>query len=218
MECKRCGICCEKGGPILHHEDRSFLQKNLVSLDQLRVIRRGESAFNPFTDRVEPAEVEMIKLAAGTGTSWECPFHQKNGALSGCTIHGDRPMECRVLKCWDTRAIEAVVFKDCLTRSDLLGADNLLLGEILAHEERCAYGAVWLSIEGLKGNSRGVCLAEIQAVLSEDMQIRARLVAQYELTLVQELFYLGQLMFRVVKDSTLTISFNNEEVQVRYTG
>lgn len=217
MECKRCGICCEKGGPILHHEDRSFLQKNLVTLDQLRVIRKGELTFNPFTDKVEPAQVEMIKLA-GTGTSWECPFHQKNGALSGCTIHGDRPMECRVLKCWDTAGIEAVVFKDCLTRFDLVGPDNPILDEILAHEERCAYRDVWLSIEGLKGSRREGCIAEIQAVLSEDMQIRAKLVAQYDLTLVQELFYLGQPMFRVVEDSALTISFNNEELQVCYTG
>ncbi len=217
MECKRCGICCEKGGPILHHEDRSFLQKNLVTLDQLRVIRKGESAFNPFTDQVEPAEVEMIKLA-GPGTSWECPFHEKNGALSGCSIHSDRPMECRLLKCWDTRTIEAVVFKDCLTRFDLLGADNPLLPEILAHEERCAYRDVWLSLDGLKGSSREGCLGQIQTVLSEDVQIRARLVARYELTLAQELFYLGQPMFRVVEDSALTISFNNGKLQVCYSG
>lgn len=217
MECKRCGICCKKGGPILHHADRSFLQKNLVTLDQLRVIRKGELAFNPVTEKVEPAEVEMIKLA-GTGTSWECPFHHKTGALSACTIHGDRPMECRVLKCWDTTDIEAVVFKDCLTRFDVLGPDNPLLGEILDHEERCAYRELWLRIEGLKGKSREESIAEIQAVLSQDMQIRARLIAQYGLTLVQELFYLGQPMFRVVEDSALTISFNNDELQVHYTG
>ncbi len=215
MECQRCGICCAKGGPVLHHEDRSFLQKNIVTLDNLRVIRKGELSFNPLKDKVEPAEVEMLKLV-GPGTSWECPFHQKNDGVSGCQIHADRPAECRLLKCWDTEDIEAVIFAGCLTRFDLIGEQNPLLPEIIDHEERCSYRQLWSFMEGLGGD--GGYIDKIRAILVLDLQIRQRLVGQYTLNLAQELFYLGQPMFRGCENSNLSISFANEELKVCYTG
>lgn len=215
MECQRCGTCCAKGGPVLHHEDRSFLQKNIVTLDNLRVIRKGELSFNPLKDKVEPAEVEMLKLA-GPGTSWECPFHQKNDTGSECLIHTDRPVECSLLKCWDTKDIEAIIFKGCLTRFDLLGEQTPLLPEIVDHEERCSYRQLWSLRDGLKDG--GDCIDKIQTLLGRDLQIRQRLVAQYSLTLAQELFYLGQPMFRGCENSDLSISFDNEELKVGYAG
>jgi Fe-S-cluster containining protein len=217
MECKRCGVCCEKGGPVLHHEDRVFLHKNIVSVAHLTVIRQGELAYNPFKEKVEPAPVEMIKLA-GLASSWECPFHQKDGVLSACAIHADRPCECRLLKCWDTSAIEDLVFKDCLTRFDLLGAENPLLPEIRAHEECCAYRELWSLVDELGPNVTSAQIKAIQVFLAQDMHIRKGLIAQYGLTLSQELFYLGQPMFQVVDDSALSISFTHDTLQVRSIG
>ncbi len=215
MDCKRCGTCCEKGGPVLHHEDRDFLHKGLVSMDNLQVIREGELAFNPFKGLVEPAPVEMIKLAV-QGDSWECPFHQKEGGLSACQIHADRPVECRLLKCWNTTDIEAVTFKDCLTRFDLLGQQNAMVPEIIRHEKECAYGALWDAVAAVNKNDEERLLV-VRAILAKDMQIRQQLVADFHLNLQQELFYLGQPMFRVVRNEGFVVSFVEGKIQLRFT-
>ncbi len=216
MECKRCGICCEKGGPVLHQEDLAFLQK-MVTLEYLRVIRKGELAFNPFKEVVEPVPVEMIKLA-GAGASWECPFHQKVDKVSVCQIHADRPMECRLLKCWDTSEIAAVTFKKCLTRLDVLTDDNPALATIISHEENCSYHKLWTAIDSFKSATTDANLAGIQEILAEDMAIRTLLIEEMHLTLPQELFYLGQPMFRMISDPAFVISFPDNILHLSYTG
>ena len=214
MDCKRCGTCCEKGGPVLHFEDRDFLQKGLVSMDNLQVIREGELAFNPFKELVEPTPVEMIKLAV-QGDSWECPFHQKVDGLSACQIHADRPVECRLLKCWNTRDIEAVTFKNCLTRFDLLGQKNAILPEIARHEKECSYRVLWDAVAGVNKEDEESLLV-VRDILARDLQIRQQLVADFHLNLQQELFYLGQPMFRVVRNEEFVVSFTGEEIQLQF--
>lgn len=215
MDCKRCGTCCEKGGPILHLDDMDFLKKGIVSMDTLQVIRKGELALNPFKDVVEPAPVEMLKIAV-QGASWECPFHQKVDGVSGCTIHKDRPLECRILKCWDPTDIEAVTFKDCLNRFDLIGDSNPLRAEITKHEEECAYAKLWPVVEELKAGGDDTRLCQVEQLLARDLAIRQHLVAEFHLNLQQELFYLGQPMFRVMRDEALVISFDSDVVQVAF--
>lgn len=207
MECKRCGTCCEKGGPVLHVDDMAFLKKGIVSMDQLQVIRKGELAFNPFKELVEPVPLEMIKLASGE--SWECPFHQKIKGCSGCEIHTNRPMECRLLKCWDTKDIQAVTYNDCLSRFDLLGLDNDIRAELLEHENRCSYSELWRLISGVTRADAG-SLKPVQRILSTDLEIHQKLVADFHLNLQQELFYCGQPMFRVIREEAFSVSFTGD--------
>lgn len=182
-------------------------------MDNLQVIREGELAFNPFKEVVEPVPVEMIKLAV-QGDSWECPFHQKQGGVSGCIIHADRPMECRLLKCWDTADIEAVTFKNCLTRFDLLGKDNAILAKIVEHEDTCSYSELWRAMEGVTKED-AESLEVVRVILARDLQIRQQLVADFHLNLQQELFYLGQPMFRVLRDE-IVVSFDREQIQLTF--
>jgi Fe-S-cluster containining protein len=214
MECKRCGTCCEKGGPVLHLQDLDFLQNGIVSLEQLLVIRKGELAFNPFNEQVEPAPVEMLKLA-GEGTSWECPFHRNEDGLSSCLIHADRPLECRLLKCWDTAAIEKVTFKDCLSRFDLIGTDHDIRSELVKHENECSYQKLWQYANEVK-NGDLASLAPVQKILSRDLHIRRELIGKFRLTLAQELFYCGQPMFQVVRNEEFSVSFSGDELRLQF--
>ena len=213
MKCKRCGTCCEKGGPILHHQDLQFLQKNLLSLSNLMVIRQGELAYDPVFDDVVPTEVEMIKIV-GAGKSWECPFHKKVAGQSECSIHRDRPLECSLLKCWDTSEITAMIGKDCLSRFDLLGQANPMLPEIKEHEYRCNYGLLWSAVNQVRSGDEGA-VANLENIMVADLTIRQSLIAEFDLSLAQELFYLGTPMFRGVKEPGISIELVNDLLSVK---
>ena len=213
-QCRRCGTCCEKGGPVLHQGDRPFLKKGHVGMEQLQVIRKGERAFNPFSAKVEPAPLEMIKIAV-SGDTWECPFHQKTGEMSGCQIHAHRPLECRTLKCWDTKGIESILFKDCLSRFDLIAENNPIHAMIVQHEQECDYALLWQKVEAVKTGATPSC-AGVQSILARDLAIRQELVERFKLSLQQELFYLGQPMFRALRDTAFKVTFRQDVMSVRY--
>jgi len=65
-----------------------------------------------------------------------------NENIGGCDIYPDRPLECRLLKCWDPTAIASVYVADRLVRADLLGPAPALRELVAAHQSRCDYGAV----------------------------------------------------------------------------
>jgi Fe-S-cluster containining protein len=58
--CIRCGTCCLKGGPVLHHADKKILLAGHIGYQHLITIRKGEFAFNPVSAKVEPTSQELI--------------------------------------------------------------------------------------------------------------------------------------------------------------
>ncbi len=48
-------------------------------------------------------------------------------------------LECRVLKCWDTREIEKIYDKNRLTRRELISGIKWIWDLIEEHEKRCSY-------------------------------------------------------------------------------
>lgn len=60
--CIRCGTCCKKGGPTLHHEDKAVLLAGQVGNRHLVTIRKGELVFDPRHEDLRPAEREMVKV------------------------------------------------------------------------------------------------------------------------------------------------------------
>ena len=91
---------------------------------------------------------DIIKIK-GKPSSWECVFFQEKDRA--CQIYDHRPLECRVLKCWDTREIEAVYEKDRLTRQDILAGIEGLWELIQEHEKQCAHDAINHAIQDLDG-------------------------------------------------------------------
>ena len=134
--CLRCGTCCEKGGPALHHEDRPLVDSGRIPVHCLYTIRRGECVHDNVNGTLILLEAEIIKLA-GQEKSWACRFYDRKA--KGCRIYDHRPLECRTLNCRDTRRIEAVYRTRRLTRAELL-ADSPTLRELIeAHEQHCSY-------------------------------------------------------------------------------
>ena len=86
-----------------------------------------------------PAASELIKIKERSGSS-VCLFLADTDAR--CQIYQRRPLECRVLRCWDTREIEAVYRRGRLTREMLLSGVSGLWDLVCDHESRCAYDRI----------------------------------------------------------------------------
>ncbi|BBO82223.1 YkgJ family cysteine cluster protein [Desulfosarcina ovata] len=136
MTCRRCGTCCEKGGPSLHHADFSLVADGLIPARCLFTIRQGERVRDNVRDRLIPLNHEIVKIKGRDG-KWTCCFYDRD--RRGCGIYAHRPLECRVLDCRDTRQIEAIYEIDRLTRKELLEPAPAVWELVTAHEQRCSY-------------------------------------------------------------------------------
>jgi len=145
--CRKCGTCCRKGGPALHREDRRLVMEGRIPAEALYTIRAGEPVQDNVAGQRAYAQGDIIKIK-GSGDDWCCRFLEDDTAR--CTIYDYRPVECRTLQCWDTRAIEALYDKDRLTRQDLLGDVAGLWELIEDHDRRCAYPTIRQQTEQLE--------------------------------------------------------------------
>lgn len=206
IECRRCGTCCVKGGPVLHTEDLPLLNE-VIRQEQLIVIRKGEPAYNPVTNRVEPASCEMLKIQGKNG-SWECLFY--DAAQKSCTIHDTRPLECRLLQCRDTAAILAVTGQDCLKRQDLLAVNDPIMPSIQAMAP-CS----WEKINALLTTLSAESIDEAEKILCADLRVREQAINRLQLTLAQELFYFGRPMFQSWNHPAVQLTFENGMPRLR---
>lgn len=138
-ECRRCGICCEKGGPTFHIEDRMLIESGLIPATDLYTLRKGEMVNDAIRGCLVPLESELIKIK-GQGRAWTCVYFDKKEG--GCRIYEHRPLECRLLKCWDTRDIETAYSQNRLTRKDIFSGIPALWSLIADHDLRCSHEAV----------------------------------------------------------------------------
>jgi Fe-S-cluster containining protein len=147
-QCRRCGTCCAKGGPALHQADREAVDSGKIPLRCLITIRQGEPAYDNIRRAIAPAATDIIKIKAATDNDATCIFLDQKRV--GCEIYESRPAECRVLTCWDTRAIMAIYDQERLTRPDLLSPLPGLNDLVAEHQERCGYEQVSLWAERIK--------------------------------------------------------------------
>ena len=134
--CRRCGTCCRKGGPALHRQDAHLIDDGLIPAEALYTIRPGEPVQDNVAGRPAFAGDDIIKIKGGAD-GWCCRFLEE--ATNRCTIYNHRPVECRALQCWDTRAIEGLYDRERLSRRDLLQGVEGLWELIADHERRCNY-------------------------------------------------------------------------------
>lgn len=169
-ECRRCGICCEKGGPTFHDEDRTLIDSGLIPASHLYTLRKGELVHDSIKGRVLPLESEMIKIK-GQNKAWTCLFFDKTGPA--CRIYEHRPLECRILKCWDTRDIEAAYSRNRLMRKDLFSGIPALWSLIADHDLRCSH----LTLRKLLGSNSGAGKTQaVQEMVEYDRSIRLLVV------------------------------------------
>jgi Fe-S-cluster containining protein len=167
--CRRCGTCCKKGGPSFHLEDKMLVEKGIIPSKYMYTIRKGERCYDNIKACFLPASSDIIKLKAIKGSRTCVFFNEKD---KGCTIYDDRPMECRILKCWDTEEIRRIYSKNRLTRQDLISSVEGLWELVEEHKERCSYDKLKFFIDALDKDNRREALQGILNIIEYDKKIR----------------------------------------------
>lgn len=152
VNCRRCGTCCRKGGPCLHSADMHLVEKGRISIKDLFTIRQGEPARDNVRNRVRPAAEDIIKIKSREGGS-ACRFF--NPIDQGCRVYDFRPLECRVLKCWDNTEIINVYDKQRLSRKDLLSGRKKLWEFVSVHQDVCDYLIISRAVKNRNMTSLG---------------------------------------------------------------
>ena len=168
-QCIRCGTCCEKGGPAFHIQDRCLIEDGTIHTRYLYTIRKGEHVHDNVQGHLKPAGSDIIKIK-GKSPSWECAFFQKRD--KSCGIYDHRPLECRLLKCWDTQDIEAVYENDRLTRQDILSGIEGLWELVVGHEKQCSHDAINRALQDSDGVFKKQAQEMIAGAIQYDRAIR----------------------------------------------
>jgi Fe-S-cluster containining protein len=201
-ECIRCGTCCLKGGPALHHEDRKFISQDKIQLEYLVTIRCGEPALSPLDDKLEYLQTELIKLK-GQANDWACMFFNRQNAA--CRIYEYRPLECTLLKCWDTNDLESIINKNLLSRTDIIPEDSPILEHIGIHEKECSLTDLNSLLTSLSIRStQDKVMSELTEMVRKDMAIRTRALASPGFPEKIELFIFGRPLFIILQNFGIT--------------
>lgn len=167
-ECMCCGICCKKGGPSFHREDKHLIEEGIILTKYLFTIRKGELAYDNVRHELLPLSSDLIKIK-GKSNSKICIFF--NESEKKCEIYNNRPTECKALKCWDTREIEKIYSKNRLTRKDLLFEIEGLWELVKDHQARCSYEKIKKILQKQDRNENEI-QKEIRQIIRYDTQIR----------------------------------------------
>ncbi len=203
--CVRCGTCCKKGGPSFHLDDKYLIEKGIILSKFLYTIRKGEPSYDNIEGRISPAASDIIKLK-GKRNSWTCIFFDEK--KNECTMYANRPLECRVLKCWDTREIERLYSIHRLTRKDLISNIKGLWDLVEDHQIRCAYDALAHFIDGLDGRERDKALNGILNIIEYDTRIRKLAVTKGGLDAEITDFLFGRPVTETIRMYNLKIQRN----------
>lgn len=208
-ECARCGTCCKKGGPSFHIEDKELIEKGIIPAKYIYTIRKGERTYDNIKGCFLPASSDILKLKGQKG-SWTCVFfNEKN---NDCTIYDHRPVECRVLKCWDTRDIEKIYAQNRLTRKDLISSVEGLWELVETHQERCSYDKLTHYLDALKTSNRKKPLKGILDLMAYDMNIRELVVQKASLDPELTEFLFG----RPIKETLRIYGIKIKKVKGKY--
>jgi Fe-S-cluster containining protein len=197
-ECIRCGTCCEKGGPALHTDDKALVVEGRIHTRHLYTIRKGERVHDNVRDCLIPATSDIIKIK-GKSQSWECVFFQEDDKT--CEIYEQRPQECRILKCWDTREIESTYQKTRLSRRDVLAEMGELWELIQLHEENCSHELIDTAIQNLNETSGDQASETIIAAIQYDQAIRKLVTEQGQVTDDMLDFLFGRPLTQMLKNA-----------------
>lgn len=173
--CRRCGTCCRRGGPALHREDKTLVTDGCLSPAHLYTIRAGELVRDDVASGIlTSAESDIVKIRETPGSP-ACIFFDPR--YNSCTIYHQRPLECRILRCWDTAEIRRRYREDRLGRADLIGHIDGLWDLVTAHDHRCdASRLVDLARRLRHGGPDAGAEAELARMIGYDMSLREGMV------------------------------------------
>ncbi|MBM4145553.1 MAG: YkgJ family cysteine cluster protein [Nitrospira sp.] len=211
-ECTRCGNCCLKGGPALHHEDKKILLAGCAGHQHLVTIRKGEMAFNPLRNILEPVKKELIKVK-GKGDDWTCYFYDEKE--SSCNIYENRFLECWLLKCWDTSEIISLIGKNTIARADIINPGDPIMKVIEEHEQACPFNEINALVSGLySGKEKSKILSQLSEFVRNDFAIRSYAVAELGLMEEFEMFIFGRPLYKGLNDRGLNVRIIDNDIHV----
>lgn len=171
--CSRCCTCCAKGGPALHQADKALIENGKLHGRFLFTIRQGEPAEDNIKGGLIWADTDIIKLKSKDNAD-ACIYADFNHKR--CSIYADRPLECKVLKCWDTKEIESLYQKERLTRQDVIGKIAGLWDLVAEHQEKCSYTHVRQILEEHPKILEGAALQHLLELVQYDISLRTLVV------------------------------------------
>jgi len=214
QSCTRCGACCKQGGPALHSRDKHLVADGTLRFEDLITVRQGELALLPLELTPKPAKEEFIKIQ-GQSRDWCCFFYNHDAAA--CSIYEHRPLACGLLDCTNPDRIMNIAGKDLLNRFDLLSAETPLLAKVSEHEQQCPCPDFAVLPEQLAENSRAV-LDHLENLIQLDVDFRAKVAREYNLSVRLEMFYFGRPLFHLLGPMGITINEIAGGIHLTYTG
>ncbi len=169
QECQRCGTCCRKGPPALHDSDREIYLCGVLCKEHLITLRKGEYVYDNIQDCIQQLDQDLIRIRPKE-SSKACFF--LNEANNDCEIYLHRPLECRVMKCWDNQDIIDTYAHSRIERKDLIPEHSALYEIILEHESKCSVQAVEGLARRFKKEENNEYLIELSQILDTDCYIR----------------------------------------------
>lgn len=213
-ECRECGTCCKNGGPALHTQDASLIEKEIIPIEKCITIRKGELAHEPVSNSIEAVKNEFIKIS-GITNSWTCIFY--NEARKRCTIYNHRPLACRILKCWDTDEILRLAGKDLLSRLDIVKDGDPLKKWIIEHEKLFPCPDLKTISQTISRSSKKT-IKKLERVINKDLAYRMQAIDEFNLSVSQEMFYFGRPLFQLLTTLGFTIRETTSGIKLRFSG
>ena len=167
--CRQCGTCCRKGGPAIHQEDKQLLEKGHIALKYLFTIRKDEPVYDNVQGCIICAPSDIIRIKSRESSS-SCIFF--NPEFNACTIYDNRPLECRILECWNTHEIETIYDTGRLSRCEILSNTSHIKDLVEYHENRCAYRIIKELVHQLNQDNDVKILESIREMLAFDKHYR----------------------------------------------
>jgi len=187
----------------LHHDDKKILLSGYVGHKHLVTVRRGEMAYNPLRDCLEPVPRELIKVA-GKGNGWSCVFYDEKESC--CSLYEHRFLECRLLKCWDPSDLISVIYRDTISRADIINPDDPIMEVIAMHEKECPFNEINALLTALSdGKNRKGIFSELSVFIQADSSLRIHAFSELGLGREFELFIFGRPLYRILADSGLSM-------------
>lgn len=192
--CMRCGECCLRSSPTLQAEDLHLIEAGRILKQNLMTLRRGELVTDIVQGFVGRAPEEMIKVKEKKGDGAGCLFYE--GEAKACAVYNARPLQCRALKCWDSREILGVLGRPKLRRRDVI-QNSVLLGLIEAHEKRCAYDAVEDQVRRIPSEG-DKAVQGLLDMLKFDYHLRPFVSQKLQVPLDEMDFFLGRPLLKTI--------------------